>query len=328
MAASTFRNPLFRLIQDDRKRSIFLFCLALSSLFWILSKLSRTYTAVIDLPIQYEHLPDDRIWLLDRVPTITLEVEGYGFDLLGYRYRNRNNLVLDFDRVELRQRRSEQQRAYVQLSEFRAGLADELSGSVNVLSVYPDTLYFPFALRADKPLPVKVDLAVVYKTGFGATSDVIIDPPSVRVSGRSEVMDTLSRAITESWTVQNAEDTLRATLRLAAWDSTLRFRPSEVEVLLPVEEFTEVAYEIPIQTLGLPDSLGLRLFPSRVKAICRVPLSRYQELSEADFTAVVEFQQVRETTGDRVRPNWTTIPDVADLVRTEPERVEFLILRK
>jgi hypothetical protein len=68
---------------------------ALSSLFWILSKLSRTYTAVIDLPIQYEHLPDDRIWLLDRVPTITLEVEGYGFDLLGYRYRNRNNLVLD-----------------------------------------------------------------------------------------------------------------------------------------------------------------------------------------------------------------------------------------
>ncbi|QTN39926.1 YbbR-like domain-containing protein [Cryomorphaceae bacterium] len=328
MAASALRNPLTRLIQDDRKRSIFIFCLALSSLFWILSKLSRTYTAVIDLPIQYEHLPDDRIWLLDQAPTITLEVEGYGFDLLGYRYRNRNNLVLDFDRVELRQRRSEKQRAYIQLSEFRTGLSDELSGSVNVLSVYPDTLFFPFALRADKPLPVEVDLAIAFKTGFGATSEVIIDPPSVKVSGRSEVMDTLSRALTESWNVQNVEDTLRATLKLAALDSTLRFSPSEVEVLLPVEEFTEVAYEIPVQMLGLPDSLGLRLFPPRVKAICRVPLSRYQELSAADFTAVVEYQQITKTTGDRVRPTWTTIPDVAEIVRTEPERVEFLILRK
>ena len=65
---------------------IFIFCLVLSSVFWMLSKLSRTYTVTIDLPIRYENLPDDRIWLLDESPRIVLEVEAYGFALVGYRY--------------------------------------------------------------------------------------------------------------------------------------------------------------------------------------------------------------------------------------------------
>lgn len=290
--------------------------------------MSRTYTTTVQLPVAYEHLPGDRIWTLGKAPFVTLEVEGYGFDLIGYRYRNRNNLVLDFERIELRQRRSDNQRAYVQLSELRNTLFDRLSGSVNVLSIYPDTLFFPYALRADKPLPVSVQQSISFKTGFGATGAITIDPPIVKVSGREVLMDTLSAAPTEVWKVSDVSDTLRATLELARFDSTLRFDPARVEVMLPVEEFTEVAYEIPIAVIGLPDSLGLRLFPNSVKAICRVPLSRFEELSADDFTATVEYAEVEKTSGDRVRPTWTSIPDAAEWVRTEPERVEFLILKK
>ncbi|MCE2496001.1 MAG: YbbR-like domain-containing protein [Flavobacteriales bacterium] len=328
MATTANRNPILRLFQDDRKRSIFIFGLALSSVFWLLSKLSRTYIATVELPVRYENLAEDRIWTLGDAPRIILEVEGYGFDLIGYRYRNRDNLVLDFDRIDLRQRHNDSQRAFVQLSELRKTISDRLSGSVNVLSVYPDTLFFPFALRADKPLPVSIQHSIGFKTGFGATGDIVVDPPLVKVSGRQALMDTLRFASTELWKVDNVSDTLRATLSLDRLDCTLRFAPSQVEVMLPVEEFTEVEYSIPISVIGLPDSLGLRLFPSTVKAICRVPLSRFEELSSDDFTAIVEFEQVKSTTGDRVRPNWTLVPDAAQLVRTDPERVEFLILKQ
>ncbi len=328
MPPPSLRNPIIRLFQDEHKRMIFIFCLVLSSVFWMLSKLSRTYTVTIDLPIRYENLPDDRIWLLDESPRIVLEVEAYGFALVGYRYRNRNSLVLDLDQIGLRQRHNEKQRAYLQLSDRRMNLLNRLSGSVTVKSIFPDTLYFPFALRADKPLPVSVRQSISFKPGFGATGEMIIEPGRVKVSGREALIDTLQMAYTELWVAEHVDDTLQARLQMARPDSTLRFDPAEVHVLLPVEEFTEVEYTVPLQAVGLPDSLRLRLFPAEVKAICRVPLSRYEEISADDFTATVEYEQVHRTTGDRVRPSWTLVPEAANLVRTEPERVEFLIVQR
>lgn len=328
MANKSITEPIIRLLQDDRKRAIFIFCLTLSSVFWLLSKFSRTYTTTIELPISYENLSDDRIWKIGESPRITLEVEGYGFDLIGYKYRNRNNMVLDFNHIEMRQRRNDVQRSFVQLSELKKDLSDRLSRSVDVISIYPDTLFFPFALRADKPLPVSVRTSVEFKPGFGVNGDIIINPPVVKVSGREQVMDTLKFAYTEALVAKGAADTLSATLRLARLDSTLRFDPPEVDVIIPIEEFTEVSYSIPITIIGLPDSLGLRLFPSSISAICRVPLSRYDELSADDFTATVEYEQISTISGDRVRPNWSLIPEAAKLVRTDPERVEFLILKK
>lgn len=328
MAQSKRTHPIERWLQDDSKRTIFIICVALSAVFWLLSKLSRPYTALVNIPVHFENFPDDRLWMASHDQLLDMEVEAYGFDLIGYSWRNRQSVSIDFSKIELRQRRNEAHRAYLSTSDLRPLITNSLNGSAIVRMISPDTLYFPFALRADKSLPVKVQSNIEFKPGYEATGDWSIEPKQVSVSGRKAVIDTLKYLTTQPINKVNVSDSIRITIGLDLLDSTLLFAPDKVVLTLPVEQFTETEYIVPIQLIGVPDSISLRVFPREVRVLCRVPLSRYKTLSSDDFILSLDFAAIEKAGGEKIRPEWTVWPEQAILSRLDPERLEYLMVQK
>ena len=328
MALPKRTSSITRWLQDDSKRSVFIICVALSAVFWMLSKLSRQYSTLVNIPVHFENLPNDRLWLVSQDLQLNMEVEAYGFDLIGYRWRNRRSVSLDFSKIDLRQRKNESNRAYLTTSDLRSMITESLNGSAIVRTVSPDTLYFPFALRADKSLPVIIQSDLNFKPGFEATADWIVQPKEILVSGREALIDTLSRIRTQLISQREIDDSLVLTIGLEALDSTILFAPSEVRAVLPVEQHTEAEYLVPVQLIGVPDSLSLRVFPKEVRVLCRVPLSRYKTLSSDDFTLTLDFSTIEKANGEKVRPEWTVWPDQAKKIRLDPERLEYLMVQK
>ena len=328
MAQSKRTHPVERWLQDDSKRTIFIICVALSAVFWLLSKLSRQYTALVDIPVHFENLPDDRLWMTSQDQLLDMEVEAYGFDLIGYRWRNRHSVSIDFSKIDLRQRRNEAHRAYVSTADLRPLITNSLNGSATVRMISPDTLYFPFALRADKSLPIEVQSNLEFKSGFEATGNWSVEPKQVSVSGRKAVIDTLKILKTQRIEKMNVSDSIRITIGLEPLDSTLLFTPDKVVLTLPVEQFTEAEYLVPVQLIGVPDSISLRVFPKEVRVLCRVPLSRYKTLSSDDFTLTLDFATIEKAGGEKIRPEWTVWPEQAKLSRLDPERLEYLMVQK
>ncbi len=328
MALSKRTSSITRWLQDDSKRSVFIICVALSAVFWMLSKLSRPYTTLVAIPVHFENLPNDRLWLVSQDVRLNMEVEAYGFDLIGYQWRNRKSVSLDFSKIDLKQRRNENHRAYLSTNDLRSLITESLNGSAIVRIVSPDTLYFPFALRADKSVPVIIQSDLDFKPGYEATKAWDILPNEIQVSGPEALIDTLTRIRTHLISEREIEDSLVVTIGLEAIDSTLLFNPNEVRVMLPVEQYTEAEYLVPVQLIGTPDSLSLKVFPKEVRVLCRVPLSGYKTLSSDDFTLTLDFSAIEKANGEKVRPEWTVWPDQAKRIRLDPERLEYLMVQK
>ncbi len=87
----------------NRKTVVFLACLFLSCLFWLLTSLSKNYIEVIQIPITYENLPEDMLVVNELRDHLDAEVKIYGFDLLWYWFRlDKNALPIDASPSRLR----------------------------------------------------------------------------------------------------------------------------------------------------------------------------------------------------------------------------------
>ena len=78
------RKSLFRLVNKDFL--IFLFFLALSSVFWLLMTLNETYEQEIRIPVSMVNVPDNVVLLSPDTDTVKVTVRDRGLVLLGYVY--------------------------------------------------------------------------------------------------------------------------------------------------------------------------------------------------------------------------------------------------
>ena len=72
-------------IHLNKRVVIFLFCLIVSSFFWLMLALSKEYTIEIYFPVQYINLPPDKVIANNLSETIDIELKSNGFNLLFYK---------------------------------------------------------------------------------------------------------------------------------------------------------------------------------------------------------------------------------------------------
>ena len=91
---------------------------------------------------------------------------------------------------------------------------------------------------------------------------------------------------------------------------------------MEVEQYTEVDIEVPVK---VTDTLNLRLFPETIKVKCMVPIRDYAAITGSSFRALADTAQLH-----RLQPvldvRLTKVPQHVQVVRIEPEAVEYLIL--
>jgi hypothetical protein len=90
------------------------------------------------------------------------------------------------------------------------------------------------------------------------------------------------------------------------------------------EEITEKTVEVPILVLGIPEGYKVRLFPPTAKVVCRLPLSRYKELAEADVSVSIPFEDLQNAPARDIHIS-ARIPEWVYRALVSPERIEFLI---
>ena len=88
-------NRLIVVLRIERKQlPIFLFLLALSTLFWILTVLSKDYTTTVHYEADFVDLPDDKLLIEDKNVDLHLQVIAPGFTILAHRLSLRKHLPL------------------------------------------------------------------------------------------------------------------------------------------------------------------------------------------------------------------------------------------
>lgn len=323
-------NRIFRFLRlvvrrPDKRIIIYLVCVGIATVFWMLNMLGKEYTADLDIPVRYTNLPANKVLTTDLPKKFTLHVNAFGFTLLRHKLSlTFSPLIFNVNDFTRNMMEAGKRPNYIILTnQYLNEITDQFSSDVEVLSINPDTLHFNFDQMIQKKVKVYPNVQVEPKRQYQLSGPIRTKPDSVLVFGPRTVLDTLKQVSTRYRNFKSVSENIQDNVSLVDIND-VEIKERQVTVNIPIEEFTESQMLIPISIENKPDSINLKLFPNRVKVSFLVGLSRYSEILPADFKLVVSWNEMDQSRS-MLRVETRAVPPFVKSVKIIPDEVEYLI---
>lgn len=306
----------------ERKRlTVFLTCLVFSVVTWLAIALSGKYRYKADTRITFIDAPDSKAYHPLQDDSVSLEVEGSGWQLLFSRLRINPESI----EVSLRNLNSKN---YVVFSNQLYRINSQLESHQRIISVSPDTLFFDFSRRKVKKVPVRLKRDFDFEKNFGISGPIKISPSRIVVNGAVEDVRNI-----QSWstvplkaTKLKANFTTKLMLNTAPSSSSVDIYPQYIKVEVPVDRFTEKVLEIPVSVIN-GKAKDVKLLPEKVKVTMYVALSNYANLDRDSIVATVNLHDWTERGADQLPVSFIKIPKYTKILRVEPQVLDFFVYK-
>ncbi len=316
-----------KLSQWRRRILVFSFFLLISVIIWLLNALSKNYTTDIRYPITYTDFPEEQVLIGKPPDNLTLRVTAHGYALLRYKTFNRpvpiNFQVSSFTMSRIM---SDTSRLFILTRYARDRIARQLPGELQLVDINPDSLYFRFAKETEKRLPVKPRIGFDMGNQFTTIGGVELEPDSMEVTGPDIYLDTMTGIYTRKTNLGFLEKTYEGKVELKRMPA-LSYDREKVTCRIRLEKITEVQQYVPIQIVGLPDSLRMQTFPPRVRVSGNVGLSNYDRVVPEAFRVMVSYRDVMNSK-EQIPVSLEQHPDFLINPDFYPKTVEYLLTEK
>lgn len=305
----------------------FLICFAVAGFLWLLTSLTRPYKVYVEFDLRYENLARLGIKESNLPEKILVELEDYGYNIIGYRYRNKSHTVyIDFNdyRILKNTRRNE---SYILLNNHPEMISHQLSNEVKVLKIEPDTIFISAIERAGKKVPVIFKSNLTYQKQFMKAGSVRVVPDSVTISGPKSVLNKIDSIYTEILDKEGVESSFEERVKIsrAGLGQEIQISPAIVKVQVKVQEFTEGVVDVPIEAVNAPPGAGIIFIPGTVKIKYRVTLDNYNKIKPTDFKVQADCHNVFSQAGDYLKLVISTSPETVSNATLTTNAVKYLI---
>lgn len=311
-------------VRNNQRLIIFMVCLVIATILWFLNALSKNYTTQIAYPVKYINLPRNKFIINDPPENLQLRVNAHGFTLLRYK------LQLAFYPVELNIAEiMEENRmpagGYVTLrpGDIMEKISGQISSDLNILDVRPAMLSLVFDSLESRMIPVKQNLEIHYMSRFDQAGRVEISPSVVEITGPRAVIMHMDTVFTEFRVYKNIKSDFIREVAVKPPDH-MKSNPAKVTVTIPVDEYTEKSFFIPIAIHSLPPDTQVRLFPQEAEISFSIGLKKFSEIIPDAFHVFVDWKDIES--GLQFLPIYQdTVPDGLKSLQIKPPHVEYLI---
>jgi hypothetical protein len=300
-----------------REVLIFLFFLFLSFVFWALQSMQEEYEMQLRIPVNYKDIPRDMSFVQMPPSEITARVRDRGSILLNYTLGSqRPSIAISVKDVILAD-----SVLFLSAKDMEEIIMKQLIPTTNLLSFAPRQIETFYSKLGRKRLPVRFDGDVHTDPGFLISGEIVVSPSATEVFAADVVLSALTYIPTVYTEIHNGNKTIIRKLKLRKIDG-VTFDLDVVSVTIPIEEYTQKTFDIPIVCKHVPPGYTIRMFPSVVRITCNVPLSLFKDLSGEDF-AVETF--VPEQSASMIPLRLARKPDWADHVSLSQDSIEFIL---
>lgn len=315
-------DQLKKIIKSEFKRSnakAFFFFLVFSSILWLLVQFSKTYTEVVEIPLQFVEYPKDKL-IETKTDNLRVEVEQNGFQLAWL------NFFKPSMKVNLSDLPADSSYLVYNLPEHRMEIARKLSLDIIHANFLDTEVRIPYETKSIKRVPVISKVEVNYAPGYSSESKGVIVPDSVTISGPSSVLDTIMHISTVSAVKRRVDKNLASKVKLEKIDPKVAFYEDAVEFQLEVQKFTERKMKIPLTAVNAPTGVTINLFPTVVEITFMISVEKYELVKPIDFNIVCDFSEISEEQ-DFFIPKVETQPDFIKNISISPRKVHYIIKR-
>ena len=307
--------------KDKSKVLTFLVFLVISSVLWFLIKLTKEYTTQTSFYVTYTEVPVNK-WVSTSQQAVKLSFVADGFITLRHNLVRKQYRTITIPLNEVTYR-LEGGNTYSYSSQYVAErVADWLGVPTGSVTINDDKQFFNMEDLQSKELQVRVPLDVKTQRQYQVYGQPHATPSSITVYGPKNMLDTMTAVYTATLHAVNASEDVVQTLALDLYDGAVRSDVTAVEVLVDVEQYTEIDIEVPVKAT---DRRNLRFFPETVKVKCMVPIKEYASINGALFRVLADTAQLHQLQ-PLLDVKLVQIPENVQVLRIEPEQVEYLIV--
>lgn len=305
---------------ERRKISAFFTCLIMAVIAWIFVTMSNNYTFPVKVALIYKNQPLRKAFYALQSDTVTAVIGGTGWQKLLANITSAPNRSVN---VNLQQLETQN---FIVLSSQLVLINQKSDKNRQIISFNPDTVYFDFAARKVKRVPVSLNTNISYQRQYGRSGNVILKPEFVTISGPAAYVDAVSDWKTDSLTAKKVVANVNANLKLQLpKENNVSVYPKTVDVTIPVDEFTEKTLDIPIKLINNSIYSKVTLLPKKVKVTFRVSLNNYPDVNTDFFEAVADLDSWQKNGMNILPVKLKQRPDYCSIVSVQPASVNFIV---
>ena len=310
-------------LKNDKRVIVFLICVLIATVLWFLNALEKDYSTTIAYPVRYVSPPNHQ-FLANKPPEkLDLKVDAHGFTLLRHKLNfSYSPIILNLTNIT-QNLESENGTYLVATNTLNRRISSQISSEISLQQVNPDIIRIVLDSLKTKTVPVKANVSIDFKPQFNLKNAVLLKPTEVKITGPASVVDTIRFLSTTKKSFEEVDKTITRNIKLIH-PQTTTIVPAEVLLQIDVEKHTEKQVRLPIQVINKPADVRIKLFPSELTVNCIVGLSEFDNISGADFRAVVDYALISKNES-RLTVKITDKPSFVEISRVSPESVEYLI---
>ncbi len=273
----------------------------------------------IFVPVQIINVPKNVVITSDLNDSLRLTLRDKGYTLAKYHYGSGISPIT----INFQQYARTNGMFTINNADLVRMVKQQLSPSTHIVAVKPEKLEVFFNHGNHKVVPILLQGNLSPSASYTITQTVLT-PNRATVYAADGLLDSIKAVYTEPVNQSNIADSAQFTVNLQSIRGA-KILPHKINLRVKSDLLTEKTLEVPISIVNVPEDKHLRLFPSTVKVKFVVATSGYASAKESDFHIVVDYNDVANTEGDKVRVHIRKKPKYARHVQTDNNVVNFLI---
>ncbi len=286
-----------------------------SVILWVSISLSNDFYATFEFPVKLIDFPDGYTTGSLSQQKISVKIKGKGWKLIGVELSSNDNYVIPVGK--------KYGKRSINLYNF---LAENqwLTSDNEVINISPDTLSFFVEKISYKKLPIKPELNLNFKGGYGLASKIIVNPESVVVYGPTSYLNSLDYISTETIDYENLNSKKTGIIPLKSIYG-MKYEHKNVSVTLDIQKIVDKNIDnILVKVIDVPKDRNVLLLPNRIGIGVRGGIDVLGKLDTSQVNAFVSYREVVLDTLGSVEPH-IELPENIDLLFTKPERLRYII---
>ena len=251
---------------------------------------------------------------------LTLRVRANGYTALIYN-------LLEREPVVKLQVEGDSLRRTADVDRLQDALREQFPG-IRLIDAGTDSVRVTLAPREHRTYrPVLDKVSFAFAEQYGLYGQPVLTPSTVDLYGPQEALDRIDELCVAQASITGIKSSGRYTLALEpVWEQFADVHSSctEVNVYLPVENYVDHCYTVPITVLNADTTVQLHLYPERVELhawVARRDLNR-----EPRITVSVDYQDILSD-GQHLVPRLTEFPNYIRPRSIEPAEVQSVIIK-
>ena len=301
-----------------RNTLLYFLFLILAAIFWMMLFFQRDIEATYKIPVKYLNVPDDVVFDTTLPKEIEIRVGDKGSEIFRYVFKQKDSIEIDVHKYQSERINNLQGTELMQL------IRQKLFKSSTLTAYYPANISLNVSKLQQKKLKVVFDGEITTGRNNLVPDVYTIEPLTVTAYGSEAQLSELENAVTEFSQFNNLKATSQFQIKIKSVEG-VKFVPDVADIYIPILEYTERKFEIPVTVRNVPKGIDVKFFPSFTDVSFSVTLDDYRKISQEDFKIELDYRKFHNNENGRVELELTEQPESVRNSRLSTTSVEFLL---